>query len=247
MTGADVVVDPLDCEPDPLSTEWIEGEGHATARRNVEILHEYARGEVRGTSRRIVLRFLVAPAEILGSERVEGIRLVRNELYRDGSGELRARATDRIEQLECGLVFRSIGYRGVALPNVQFDDRRSVIPNEGRRVLDGNRPRPGEFVVGWIKRGPTGVIGTNKGDAQETVDRILEDLEAGVLPEPVGPSRESLEPLLAERMIEVVDYQAWLAIDEHERAEGVSAGRPRVKLCTFGELLDVAQKCERVI
>jgi ferredoxin/flavodoxin---NADP+ reductase len=243
MTDADVVVDAEDCELDPLSAESIEGEGHITPRKNVEILRDYSAKEPVGKERRIVLRFLVSPVEIVGDEKVEAIRIVRNELHREDDGSLRPRPTEQTEEIPCGLVFRSIGYRGVPLPGVPFDERRCVIPNDGGRVLAsaGGEPVPGEYAVGWIKRGPTGIIGTNKKDAQESVDLIYEDLDAGRLPQPEDPDRDSLEELLDERAPEHVTYAGWEAIDRHERDKGEPHGRPRVKLCSFDELLEAAR------
>ena len=238
MTDADVYVDPGDAELDPLSKAFIESEAaHATAKKNVDILSEYAKREPLGRRRRIVLRFLVSPVEILGTDRVEGIRIAHNELVEGEGGQIRAKATDITEELDCGLVVRSIGYRGTRLPGVPFDEERCVIPNENGRV----EGRTGEYTVGWIKRGPTGIIGTNKRDAQETVDTLLRDLDAGNLPEPADPERESLEALLAERQPEVVSYAGWQAVDRAEREAGEPQGRPRVKLCSFDELLEAAK------
>jgi ferredoxin--NADP+ reductase len=247
MPDADVFVDPRDAELDPLSQAWLEsGAAHTTARKNVEILRGYAGRKPEGKRRRIVLRFLVSPVEILGRVRVEGIRFCRNELVPDENGALRARATDAVEELACGLVFRSIGYRGMPLEGLPFDERRGVIPNDRGRILNGDQPRAGEYAVGWIKRGPTGIIGTNKRDAQETVDQLLEDLDAGRLLEPADPDRDSLEALLAERAPEHVTYAGWEAIDRAEKSAGEPHGRPRVKLCTFDELLGAAREAERV-
>src|SRR5215210_6278892 len=242
MTGADVLVDPDDVRLDQLSAEAIEGEGNLTARRNVEILTEYAGTAPGGNDRRIALRFLVSPVEILGEERVEGIRIVRNELHLDESGALRARATDATEDIPCGIVFRSIGYKGVPLPGLPFDERRGTIPNELGRITGEDGPVHGEYVVGWIKRGPTGIIGTNKRDAQETVDRLLEDLAEGTLLEPSDPDRDSLEQLLDERQPAHVTYAGWEAIDEQERGAGEPQGRPRVKLTRFEQLLEAARE-----
>jgi ferredoxin/flavodoxin---NADP+ reductase len=238
MTDADVFVDPGDAELDPLSRAFIESEAaHATAKKNVDILSGYAAREPLGKHRRIVLRFLVSPVEIAGSERVEGIRFAHNELVEDGDGRLRARQTDITEELDCGLVFRSIGYRGTRIPGVPFDEKSCTIPNERGRILD----RTGEYAVGWIKRGPTGIIGTNKRDAQETVDAVLEDLDADRLGTPADPDRDSMEALLAERQPDAVTYAGWQAVDRVEREAGQPHGRPRVKLCSFEELLEAAR------
>jgi ferredoxin--NADP+ reductase len=238
MTDADVFVDPGDAELDPLSKAFIESEAaHTTAKKNVDILGGYAAREPLGKRRRIVLRFLVSPVEILGSDRVEGIRFVHNELVEGDDGAIRPRATDVTEELDCGLVFRSIGYRGTRVPGVPFDETRCVIPNESGRILE----RTGEYAVGWIKRGPTGIIGTNKRDAQETVDTLLEDLDADRLGVPADPDRDSMEALIAERQPDAVSYAGWEAVDRVEREAGEPHGRPRVKLCSFEELLEAAK------
>src|SRR4051812_25794597 len=244
MTDADVFVDERDVELDPLSAEWLEGdESDITARKNVEILTGYAGREPEGKNKRIVLRFLVSPVEIGGEGRVESITIRRNELARDENGVLRPQPTDETETIPVGLVFRSIGYKGIPLEGLPFDERGAVIPNEGGRVLDEDgRPRPGEYVVGWIKRGPTGIIGTNKRDAQETVNAVLEDLEQGRLPEPASPDRGELEEFLRERQPDLVTYAGWEAIDRAEREAGEPHGRPRVKYTTFDELLEAARE-----
>jgi len=242
MTDADVFVDPRDIEVDPLSRAWLESEAaSSTQRKNVEILTGYASRAPEGKRRRIVLRFLVSPLELLGAERVEGIRICCNELRDEGTG-LRACSTDTIEELDCGIVFRSIGYRGTPVQGLPFDEASGTIPHEAGRILDeqGEQLR-GDYVVGWIKRGPTGIIGTNKRDAQETVDELFEDLDAGRLNEPADPSRDTLEELLAQRAPDHVTYSGWEAIDAAEKAAGEPHGRPRVKLTRTEELLDAAR------
>jgi ferredoxin/flavodoxin---NADP+ reductase len=243
MTHADVHVDTRDVEIDELSRRWLESEAaSATSRKNVDILTGYAAREPEGKRRRIVLRFLVSPLEILGTDKVDGIRICRNAL-RHEDGALRACTTETTEELDCGIVFRSIGYHGVPVQGVPFDERGGTIPNERGRILaGGGEPLPGEYAVGWIKRGPTGIIGTNKRDAQETVDALLEDLESGHLNEPTDPSRDSLEELLAERKPDHVTYAGWEAIDRAEKAAGEPQGRPRVKLTTTEELLEAARE-----
>jgi ferredoxin/flavodoxin---NADP+ reductase len=238
MTDADVFVDPGDVELDPLSKAFIESEAaRTTQKKNVDILSGYSTREPLGKRRRIVLRFLVSPVEILGTDRVEGIRIVHNELVEGDDGALRARPTDIAEELDCGLVFRSIGYLGTRIDGVPFDEQSCTIPNERGRI-DG---RSGEYAVGWIKRGPTGIIGTNKRDAQETVDTLLEDLDAARLPTPADPDRDSMDALLAERQPDAVSYAGWQAVDRVEREAGEPHGRPRVKLCSFEELLEAAK------
>jgi ferredoxin/flavodoxin---NADP+ reductase len=242
LSDADVHVDPAEVELDEPSIHSIEGEGDLTARRNVEILTEYSQRQPAGRPKRVDFRFLVSPVAISGDERVQEIELIHNELYVADDGSIRPRPTDRRETLECGLVLRSIGYKGVPLDGVPFDEHRGVIPNEGGRVLEepAGAVVRGEYCVGWIKRGPTGVIGTNKKDAHETVDLLLEDVRAGAVGTPPAPDRAALEALVAERKADHVTYAGWESIDQHERALGEPHDRPRVKLCSREELLDAA-------
>jgi ferredoxin/flavodoxin---NADP+ reductase len=239
LAGADVLLDPAELELDPASEAELEASSNLV-HRNVELLREFAAREPEGKPRAVRFRFQVSPVAILGDERVEGVEIVRNRLEPDGRGSVRAVATEEREVIPCGIVFRSVGYRGVELPGVPFDERSGTIPNDGGRVLDaGGSPLPGTYVAGWIKRGPTGVIGTNKKDATETVELLLEDARAGRLPPRASGS--PLDQLLAERGVAVVTYAGWEAIDAAERAAGESQGRPRVKLCTWDELLAAAR------
>jgi ferredoxin/flavodoxin---NADP+ reductase len=244
MTEADVVVDPAEVEPDELTRAHLESDDATlTVRRNMEILDEFSRRPPRDKPRRIILRFLCSPDEITGDGRVEALVARRNELVRAEDGSIRARATDRAETIPAGLVFRSIGYRGVRLEGLPFDERRAVVPNDGGRVLDpdSGEPIPGLYVTGWIKRGPTGIIGTNKKDAQETAAALVHDYSEGRLPEAAHPSREELECLVGERRPGYVSYAGWEAIDEDERRRGEPLARPRVKHSTFEALLAAAR------
>jgi ferredoxin--NADP+ reductase len=248
LSQADVIVDPDELArglavPDPSL------EKNTIARQNVEILRSYSERSPAGKPRRVVMRFLVSPTVLLpdASGRVRAVELLHNELVPDEEGALRARPTSEHERVEVGLVFRAIGYRGLPLPGVPFDERSGVIPNDGGRVTDPTTgaARPGEYVVGWIKRGPTGVIGTNKRDAQETVDAILADLAArsngaSSALSPEHPDAESIEHVLRSRKPGLVPYEGWLEIDRHERAHGEREGRPRVKLTRIDEMLRVA-------
>jgi ferredoxin/flavodoxin---NADP+ reductase len=241
LGGADVIVDPADLELDPASEAALEAD-RARARRNVDILHEFAAATPAGKPRRLVLRFCVSPVAILGDGRVEAIEVVRNELVADGRGSVRAVPTDEREVIPCGVVFRSVGYRGVELPEVPFDPARATIRNAGGRVLDeAGSPVPGVYCAGWIKRGPSGVIGTNKKDAAETVQLLLADARSGVLPRAADASAEAVDTLLAERGVEVVMYRGWELIDKLECERGAPHGRPRVKLSRWDELLRAAR------
>ena len=243
IEGVDVVVGPEAASLDPVSAEWLAEEGTFTARKNVELLREFAERGDGGGERRIELRFLRSPVEIRGEGRVQEIDVRRNELIRDDDGALRARATgDAVETIECDLVLRSVGYRAVPLPDVPFDERAFVLPNERGRALDaGGAPVPGVYAVGWIKRGPTGILGTNKRDADETVACLAEDLREGVLPEPAKPRREAIDALLAERRPDHVTAGGWHAIDAAELERGRDQRRPRVKLASRDELVAAAR------
>jgi ferredoxin--NADP+ reductase len=237
LARADVIVDPAQLE------DVVEPED-TTAKRNVEILREYAAREPQGKSHRIELRFLRSPVEILGEGEdgpVTGVRVAINELVAGEDGRVRAVPTGEEEVIECGLVLRSIGYRGTPLPSIPFDDRRGLIRNLGGRVCEEDgTPCRGEYVVGWIKRGPSGVIGTNKKDAADTVARIAEDVEAGVLNAPAVPDADECESWLAERVPDLVTWEGWEAIDAHESATGEPLGRPRVKLVRLEEMREIA-------
>jgi ferredoxin--NADP+ reductase len=245
IDGVDLRVDPAEVELDPESSRWLAEEGTFTAHRNVTLLGEFAALAPRAdATRRIVLRFLRSPLRIHGTDRVEAIDVVRNEIVRADDGALRARAVDAdVETIECGLVLRSVGYQAVPLPDVPFDERRFVLPNERGRVLGrGGDPLPGVYAVGWIKRGPTGILGTNKRDAEETVSCLADDLRSGALPAPASPGREAIDALLAQRRPDLVTVEGWRAIDADELDRGRSAERPRVKLASRDELLAAAAR-----
>jgi ferredoxin--NADP+ reductase len=208
-----------------------------TAQRNVELLRELEAAAPAGRRKRLVLRFATSPVEIVGGDRVRGVRVVRNALERDG-GRIVARPTDDSELIEAQLVIRSVGYTGVPLAGLPFDDVRGTIHHRGGRVthVGTEDPLAGVYAAGWAKRGPSGVIGTNKKCARETVDALLEDLAAGALPDP-SVSRDELLETLDRRGVDVVDYAGWERIDAHERSLGEPHGRPRVKLVRRAEHL----------
>ena len=164
--------------------------------------------------------------------------MVRNRLERSDDGSIRAVATDQTETIPCGLVLRSVGYRGLPVEGVPFDEKRCVIPHAEGRALDATgNPVPGVYCTGWIKRGPSGVIGTNKKDAVETAGALLEDLAAGRLHDAPSPTLEAIEALVADHRPEAIEDGHWESIDAHERALGDPHGRPRIKLCSWDELL----------
>jgi ferredoxin--NADP+ reductase len=241
LARADVIVD-------PAQVEDVSEPDDATARRNLEILRSYARREPSGKSHRLEFRFLRSPIEILGERPdgpVSGVRVSVNRLVLGPGGRIQAEPTGVEEVIECGLVLRSIGYRGVPLPGIPFDERRGLISNANGRVVDVDGVCPGEYVVGWIKRGPSGVIGTNKKDAADTVARITEDAVQSALNNPTAPDREEVSAWLSERVPDHVTWAGWEAIDAHESALGRPLERPRVKLVSIEELLRIGRASRR--
>lgn len=234
LANADVVVDPAELMLDEASKELVET--NKTVRRNLETLQEWSTRSQLGRPRRIHLRFLLAPVAVLGTGAVEAVRCERNEL--DGSGGVAG--TGETVTLAAQLLLRSVGYRGLPLAGVPFDERFGVIPHVDGRVQRNGSTAAGEYVVGWIKRGPTGVIGTNKGDAKETVERLLHDLDAL----PYAPYREPdmIIDRLVRRGVGVVTWAGWEAIDAAEQALGVAAGRTRIKIANREALLIAAAK-----
>ena len=237
---ADVIVDPAELELDATSAAALEM-AEQTVQRNVETLRAYATASTRGRPRRVILRFLASPVAIEGNGRVEAIVVARNELVIGDDGSLRAQPTGVTERLETGLVLRAVGYVGRPLAGVPYDERRTTVLNDSGRVLDplSGRPIPGLYAAGWIKRGPSGVIGTNKRCAQETTSRLIDDFRAGLLPEPPGNPEALLDRIRAAG-VKIIDYAGWERIDAHERGLGELAGRPRVKLVRRDEQLERA-------
>lgn len=239
LPGVDVIVDPADLELDQASKDWITREGDKTLERNLAILQDYAERPPTGAPTRVVLHFSVSPVELLGTDRVTGMVLAHNELYASEDGSVRPRATDRRTTIPVDLVFRAIGYKGEPIAGLPFDERGGVIPNQAGKIVDPATGECvlGEYVCGWIKRGPQGVIGTNKPCAQEAVEGLLEDVREGRIARMV-PSREVLERVLAERQRDLVSYADWQVLDALERERGeADGGRPRVKFTRIEDML----------
>jgi ferredoxin/flavodoxin---NADP+ reductase len=240
LERADVEIHGADL--DELSMAALQ-EADKTRRRNVEIIQEYAARPKTGKPITVRFRFLASPVELLGDANghIRAVRIENNEIVARDDGSLAARGTGAFEEISAQLVFRSIGYTGKPVAGIPFDERRGLIRNDGGRVIDadGNQ-QLGEYVSGWIKRGPSGVIGTNKKDAQDTVTKILEDAAAGRLNQPVA---DDVEEMLSESAAHAVTWEGWLAIDAIETAAGAASdpGRPRVKLTDWEALREAAR------
>lgn len=229
LLEADVIVDPTEVELDEASASLAASD--RAVGRNVDVVQGWSTRAIEGKPRRIHVRFFTRPAEIKGGSRVESVVVERTRLTPDGGVE----GTGEFEEIPANLVVRSVGYRGTALEGVPFDDRRNVIPHVDGRVVEGGQPLPGVYVAGWIKRGPSGIIGTNKKDAVATVDSLLADARAQILPAP--GHRGGLVELLQGRGVTVVSTSGWDAIDAAERALGASRGRERTTIHDRSELL----------
>ena len=250
LADAGVWVPPAEATLDALSQAALEASQDRATLRKVAMISDYSKRACTHKRRKLVLRFLVSPEALYGNDagQVTGMRIVHNELYATDDGALRPRAKDVFEDLSVGLVFRSVGYQGVPLLDVPFDTRRHTIPNEKGRVLHPETSQPvlGEYVSGWIKRGPSGVIGTNKPDALETVRCMLEDLQSGEVLTPDMPSPEAAEQRIRERQPLYVSFADWLRLDAIEVKKGRIEGRPRVKFTRVADMLLALDKTPTV-
>jgi ferredoxin--NADP+ reductase len=243
LDGVDVVVDPRDLELDPASAAQLAAMEDRNPAKNLEVLRGWAARPRTGAKRQVVLHFNASPVALSGTDRVQGMTIVRNRLEDDGRGGVRAVATDETRELPVGLVFRSVGYKGKGIPGVPFDDRRGVVPNIHGHVVEvpgSETVVPGMYVAGWIKRGPQGVIGTNKQCATDTVTQIVADAAAGAIPR-AELAGESIDALLAERRVSVTSWTDWQLLDRAEQERGAAAGRPRAKCTVLAEMLAIIE------
>lgn len=240
MQIADLVVKPEDLELDEVNAEFLAQATDQVHQRNMDILTaQLAKGE-GCAARKIRARFFVSPVEIYGQDCVTGVKLEKNRLIKDEGGNLRARGTGEYEELpDVQMVFRSIGYKGHALKDVPFDERAGIIPNASGRVIDSETNAPIErlYVAGWIKRGPSGVVGTNKPDAVETVGLMLDDLHQGGLACDVQTAPEATPALLERKGVRYVSFSDWKYLDRLEVEAGRNRGKPREKMTTVPEML----------
>ncbi|ANI38943.1 NADP oxidoreductase [Mycolicibacterium vaccae 95051] len=232
LGDVDVVIDPDDFAD--ITDEDLEAAGK-TVRNNIKVLRGYADAEPKGSRRRIVFRFRTSPIEIKGDDRVESIVLGRNELISGADGRVTAKDTGEREEVPAQLVVRAVGYRGLPTPGLPFDERAGTIPHTDGRI-EGRR---NEYVVGWIKRGPTGVIGSNKKDSADTVETLLADLAEAELADFDAEHLDQIRQWLLERQPKLVTTEHWQLIDAYERTTGEGSGRPRVKLTSLEDLLRI--------
>lgn len=230
LHGVDVAIDEQEAQLDDLSARWLEQHGARSAQRNVKLVQELAAKGTAGAPRQLRCRFLVAPVELLGSDgRVRQVKLQHSKLAPDANGTPRPQPLDSFELLDADLVFKAIGYRGRPVPGVPFDAQKGIIPNADGRVLAqpaGEQRVDGNYVVGWCKRGPTGLIGTNSADSKATVEAMLQDLTAGRV---LQPTATDIATLLRQRGIDFVSWQDWLRLDAWEQEQGKSRGKVRLK------------------
>lgn len=238
LPKVDAVMRASDLELDEHSKEELSKASRNT-KLNMEILQQIHDQGDRGNPRKLHLCFLISPTKIEGSERVKGLELVHNEIVKEG-GVLRAKATDEVMHLNVDMVFRSIGYMGEAIPGLPFDDRRGTLPNDQGQLLDGvgGKLLNQEYTAGWIKRGPSGVIGTNKQDATETVSRLKKNWQTSPTPQPKLVQHD-LRDLLEEKKSQFVSFEDWKKLDKFEVELGQQNGKSRHKICEVPEMLDL--------
>jgi ferredoxin--NADP+ reductase len=232
LEDCDAVVDPADLKLNAASQTELEQS--SAARKIMDILERFAEQPKSEKSKRFVLHFCESPADIIGDGKVEKVRFEKNRLSGE-AGKQKARGTGEMYEMDCGAFFRSVGYRGIPIDGVPFDEGWGVFPNDAGRITSGGKPVPGLYTAGWIKRGPSGIIGTNKPDAIETVKNLLADTP-GLTP-CANPSSEAVLGLLSERGVRVVSYEDWQKIDAAEIERGKAVGKPREKFLTSDDML----------
>lgn len=241
LADCDPIVDPGDLELNPASREELADRSNRANMKSYEVLQGFASRPPPTRRRRCHIHFLKSPIELKGEGRLERVVLMKNRLEGEPLRQV-ARETGEQEELACGVLFRSIGYRGVPMAGVPFDDSRGIVPNRDGRSVDGANVVPALYVTGWIKRGPTGVIGTNRADSVATVKSLLADLpnlDAGR-----KPGADELKALLKSRGVRMVSYADWQKIDAAEVRRGETAGKPREKFARVEEMLALLEDWE---
>lgn len=235
------LVDPSDLVLSDADAVELEDPGNANAAKILPLLKEFAEHPRTDTRRRLHIKFLLSPVNVLGNEHVQSVVLERNRLEGEPLAQ-RAQGTGETLPLECGILLRSVGYNGAAILGVPFDDRSGTVPNLAGRVIADGKHVPGLYAVGWIKRGPTGVIGTNKPDSVETVEALLADLDS--LPPCPEHDGDRIIALLEGRKIRVVSFEDWRRIDQIEVERGRKFEKPREKIIDVAGMLRVIESSD---
>ena len=234
LEDCDIVVDPADLELNEASQKELDDPSNNKARKNFAILKEFAHRPLHGKKKRIIVQFFNSPVEITGSTHVEAMVLEKNKLEGE-AGSQKAIGTGEKETVPCGIVLRSVGYRGIPMPGVPFDDRKGVFPNQGGRITQDGQPVAGLYCSGWIKRGPSGVLGSNKPDSLATVEALLADMPT--LSPCTKPDTQAVTDLLKGRGVQMVTFEDWKKVDAEELRRGTELGKPREKMTSVQEIL----------
>lgn len=236
LLDCDPIVDPKDLELNPESQKELEDKNAAIRKKNLEILKEYAKRPASTKNRKFIVHFFKRPQELQGKARVEKVVLEKNKLT-GPVGAQQAVGTGATEEIACGIFFRSVGYRGVPIAGVPFDEKKGIFPNVEGRITQNTKVVPGLYAAGWIKRGPSGVIGTNKLDSEETVKNLLADL--ATLSACSQPDTQAVLNFLKSKNVKVINFADWKKIDAAEIARGKALGKPREKFVKIDEMLEV--------
>jgi len=226
LAGCYPVLDPEDLKLNEINQKEVEDPGNAVRKKNFEILQHFMTLQPQGRKRKFVLHFYRSPVAIIGQDRVQKVRFEINRLTGE-PGRQKVNGTGKFEDIDCGIFFRSVGYRGIPIQGLPFLDQEGIIPNQNGRVMDSGKALAGLYVAGWIKRGATGVIGTNKPDSADTVKSLLEDLNR--LSPCERPSTQEVMAFLKERKVRVVTFADWKKIDAAEIERGAKLDKPREK------------------
>ncbi|OGX27598.1 MAG: NADP oxidoreductase [Omnitrophica WOR_2 bacterium RIFCSPHIGHO2_01_FULL_48_9] len=236
LPDCDPLVNAADLNVNPESQEELDNPNNAPKKKNFEIMKEYSGRPASGKSKKFVIHFCKSPKELKGNGHIEELILEKNKLS-GPAGKQKAEGTGILEEIPCGILFRSVGYRGVPIPGVPFEEKRGVFPNLGGRITEGGQVVLGLYAAGWIKRGPSGVIGTNKPDSAETVNNLLADIPS--LKPCTKPDSQAVLALLKGKGVKVVSFDDWKKIDAAEIANGQKNGKLREKFVKVEEMLAV--------
>ena len=237
LSDCDPVVNPEDLLLNEASQKELEDKSNVGNLKVYNLFKEFSEREPSGKNRRCHFRFLLSPVELVGTDTLEKVILEKNALSGEPMNQS-ARGTGEKTELNAGILFRSIGYRGVPLPGLPFDDKRGVFPNSDGRITENGEVIPQLYTAGWIKRGPTGIIGTNRADSVATIESLLADIKNSTSDE-IKPGINALLPLLEQRNVRFISFNEWKKIDNEEVAIGKPKGKPREKFTYVKEMLDV--------